>query len=63
MSYMSYCRFENTYKDLQDCYEALSEDGIDGLEEDANQYEKPYIRKLVKLCVEIAEEYQDDLEE
>ena len=63
MSNMSYCRFENTYKDLQDCYGALSEDGIDGLEEDANQYEKPYIRKLVKLCVEIAEEYQDDLEE
>ena len=24
---MSYCRFENTYADLKDCYNALSEAG------------------------------------
>lgn len=64
MANMSYCRFENTYNDLQDCLEALeNEGGITGVEEDANQYEKPYVRRLVELCREIADNYEDELEE
>lgn len=64
MANMSYCRFENTYKDLQDCLEALeNEGGVTGVEEGANQYEKPYIRRLVELCIEIADNYEDELEE
>lgn len=54
---MSYCMFENTYKDLRDCLEALSDSSIEELEDDANDYEKPYIRKLIELCKEIAEDY------
>ena len=55
MANMSYCRFENTYRDLQECYDALTEAGsIKEVEENANQYEKKYIRKLVELCKDIA---------
>lgn len=64
MSNMSHCRFENTYRDLQDCHEALSEvDSIEDLEEEANQYEKKYIRKLIELCKDIAEEYGEPEDE
>jgi hypothetical protein len=60
MSNMGYCRFENTYNDLQDCLDALcDEGGIEGVEEGANKYEKPYVRKLVELCQEIAESFGD----
>lgn len=63
MSNMSYCRFENTHDDLIDCLEALDEDGIEGCEHISGQYEKPYIRKLIKLCIRIADNYQDELNE
>lgn len=58
---MSYCRFENTYNDLQDCYDALTEAGsIKEVEEKANKYEKGYIRKLVELCKYIVEDFGDE---
>ena len=60
MGNMSYCRFENTYKDLIDCQEALQDaDGVDNLEEDSNEYERPYIKKLIDLCKDIATEFGD----
>lgn len=59
---MSYCRFENTLKALEECKQALDEDGgIEGVEETASQYEKPCIKKLVALCQEIADDYGDEL--
>ena len=60
MGNMSYCRFENTYQDLKECYEALQSEGVKGIEEDASQYEKPYIKKLIELCKDIAEEFEDE---
>lgn len=58
---MSYCRFENTYRDLQDCYDALAEAGsIEEVEKNANQYEKKYIRKLVELCEDIVDDFGDE---
>lgn len=54
---MSYCRFENTYNDLKECYDVLCENDIEDLEKEANQYEKPYIKKLIKLCREIANDF------
>jgi len=64
MGNMSYCRFENTYQDLEECYEALqNEGGVKGIEEEANQYEKPYIKKLIELCKDIVEEFEDELED
>jgi len=49
MSNMNYCRFENTLRDLADCYGNMS-DELNGHEE--------YCRKaLIALCVEIALDY------
>lgn len=64
MANMSYCRFENTYHDLKDCYEALNEAGsIDDLKKTVNEYEKKYIQKLVELCKDIVDEFGDELYE
>ncbi len=64
MANMSYCRFENTYKDLQECYNALIEaGGIEEVEETANKYERKYVRKLVQLCKDIVSDFSDEEEE
>lgn len=61
MGNMSYCRFENTYLDLLDCQEALVGAGsIRTLEQNANEYEKKYIRRLVALCKEIADDFGEE---
>lgn len=52
MSNMSYCRFENTYRDLQDCYEAMG-DGTDDLSES----EKKYFERMLKLCKDIVDDF------
>ena len=51
MGNMSYCRFENTLKDLRDCWE----NGFT-LEEPTSESEIKCRKLLVKLCQEIAEE-------
>lgn len=64
MANMSYCRFENTYHDLKDCYEALNEAGsLESLEQTVNEYEKKFIQKLVELCKDITDEFGDELYE
>ena len=57
MSNLSYCRFENTVNDLYDCKEALDEKGVYGVEEDASEYDAPYVKQLIELCREIADQY------
>lgn len=59
MSNMSHCRFENTFNDLQDCYDKLTEEGVQELEANANKYEKKYIRKLIELCRDIVDDFGD----
>ena len=54
MSNMSYVRFENTCKDLQDCYDHL-------YDEELSETEERYRQRLIKLCRDIvheAEEYE-----
>jgi len=51
MSNMSYCRFENTYKDLQDCVRSL---GKKSLEELSDQ-EKKFAKSMRELCEEYLE--------
>jgi hypothetical protein len=51
---MSYCRFRNTLKDLQDCYENMEE----VLEEYCDE-EKRAREKLIELCDDIAYEYKN----
>lgn len=48
MSNMSYCRFENTLSDLQDCRANLDDDDLDGREASAR-------RALIELCRTIVE--------
>ena len=48
MSNMSYCRFENTYADLEDCYENWEGDLSDSELEARNE--------MYELCKKIVEE-------
>ena len=56
MPNMSYCQFENTYRDLQQCYADMDDT-------DLSDSEKKYRKFLIDLCKEIAEEYGDIDEE
>ena len=58
MSNMSYCRFENTTGDLQDCIEAIH----DWEEEckDLNSYEMRALKDLLEQAREIVE-LEDDI--
>ena len=58
MSNMSYCRFENTTGDLQDCIEAIR----DWEEEckDLNSYEMRALKDLLEQAREIVE-LEDDI--
>jgi len=55
MSNMSYCRFENTARDLNDCVQAIN----NGETENLNEYELNGLRDLLDLAVDIIdnEEY------
>lgn len=50
---MSYCRFENTLRDLEDCNKHL-------FDEDLSADEKRARELLVKLCREIADDLEDE---
>ena len=52
---MSYCRFENTLKDLKDCLHHLMEDDVSESEEEARI-------ELIKTCVDIALDYGDEVD-
>ena len=62
MGNMSYCRFENTLSDLQDCHSALNR-----IYEEVNEmskYEKNAVVELVDLCKIISHEWAvDEIEE
>jgi len=55
MSNMSYCRFQNTVSDLDDCYEAIDDDDLSEAETKAR-------RSLIRLCVLIADDYRHEVE-
>jgi hypothetical protein len=50
MANMSYCRFENTYRDLLDCLSAMNNQ--------LDDREKGYRDRLVDVCKEIIEEHE-----
>ena len=60
MANMSYCRFENTCADLEDCLQALR------CEEELSDYEaqaaKKMFRQMMEFCkeMEIIESYDED---
>ena len=56
---MSYCRFENTYNDLRDCQDALGNKSLDELSES----ERKYAKRLIKMCREIADDFDEEDED
>lgn len=56
MGNMSYCRFENTLDDLQDCYEHIDSTDLSPAEVCAR-------KRLVKLCADIANDCEDEFED
>jgi hypothetical protein len=56
MGNMSYCRFENTLKDLRDCYKDMSETDFYELSES----EQEARNKLVALCQNISEQFEEE---
>jgi len=59
MANMSYCRFQNTYHDLFDCYRALMSEGLSNLSGE----EKFYAVKIYELCENFVEFYNAQNEE
>ena len=59
MANMSYCRFENTSRDLLDCVNAIHNGKIRGL----NEYERRGLIQIVELATEIVEDLSYDIEE
>lgn len=58
MSNMSYCRFENTTTDMEDCVEQLREKTLD----DLNEYEIASLGSFLSLAKEIVDN-EDYIEE
>ena len=52
MSNMTYARFQNTLKDLRDCYENMDNDP-----EELSDEEKRSRKRLIELCKKIASDY------
>lgn len=61
---MSYCRFENTMRDLKDCEGTLEELFNNAHEEDelSREHELPAAKELVKTCQRILEMVADRAE-
>ena len=57
MANMSYCRFENTTKDMQDCLYAIEE----GDTRDLSRYEASALREFLDLA-EVIKDYEPDIE-
>lgn len=56
MSNMSYCRFENTLADFQDCFDHIMDEDLSSTEERAR-------KDMIELCKEIVEQYGDMYDE
>ena len=54
MSNMSYCRFQNTLSDLEDCYEALLNEEVGD-----HQAEQEAKECLLELCRSISDEFRE----
>lgn len=57
MANMSYCRFENTTRDMQDCINAIEE----GETTELSRYEASALREFLDLA-DVIKEYEPDIE-
>lgn len=58
MSNMSYCRFENTLADLEDCYEAIDDTRFNT--NNLSDSERKAYEKLIELCATISEYFSEE---
>lgn len=67
MSNMSYCRFQNTSIDLQDCKEVLDNDELTNKDSDGDFLSREEFEaaiEIIEMAKEIAEMFEDeDLDE
>jgi hypothetical protein len=61
MSNMSYCAFQNTLPDLQDCYDKLADAG--GVEYVEGEDERIAAKRLIDVCRNIVDDFDEDSEE
>ena len=59
MANMSYCRFQNTYRDLSDCVNALDQ----GSPSDLSNAELRAARDMMQLCEQLLSFYDEILDE
>ena len=59
MSNMSYCRYQNVYQDLLECFYHFEECFYHFDEEPLSDSEASYKTRLIKLCKDIAEENEE----
>jgi len=62
MPSMSYCAFENTAAELQQCQNMIGEAVDDGEPLDLNRYEQPYFDSMKRRCQELIaalEQYEE----
>ena len=50
---MSYCRFENTFRDLEDCVDALVDNN------DLSEREANFAHRMRNLCEEYLDAYEE----
>ena len=55
MANMSYCRFENTLRDLRDCYNNMNND--------LSKSEFYARKQMIEMCANIANQHEDLLDE
>ena len=58
MANMSYCRFQNTRLDLEDCIDGLVDDGIDSLSPE----ELRAAKRMYELCQEFIDQWEEQNE-
>jgi hypothetical protein len=58
MTNMSYCRFENTLRALQDCSDNMDDTG----EGELSDSETKARRRLIEMCCNIACDYGDEVD-
>jgi hypothetical protein len=56
MANMSYCRFENTFNDLIDCFDNIHEEAENMRDERARKQMIQYLKEQIDFIEELAEE-------
>ena len=59
MANMSYCRFENTFNDLIDCFDNIHEEAENMRDERARKQMIQYLKERIDFIEELAEELEN----